>query len=95
MAHKIKSPRPRELEENETFSSFECWKGTLEYYLGLDDRFAEFLDETFTWKPKGIAPNHGLEDIKLENGNMITAAKRAKYLDIFLGQIACYATVIS
>ena len=95
MAHKIKSPRPRELEENETFSSFECWKGTLEYYLGLDDRFAEFLDETFTWKPKGVSPNRGLEDIKLENDVTITAAKRAKYLDIFLGQIACYATVIS
>ena len=87
MAHKIKSPRPRELEENETFSSFECWKGTLEYYLGLDDRFAEFLDETFTWKPKGICPNRGLEDIKLENDTTITAAKRAKYLDIFLGLI--------
>ena len=93
MAHKTKSPRPRELEENETFSSFECWKGTLEYYLGLDDRFAEFLDETFTLKPKGVSPNHGLKDIKLENGNTVTATEN-KDLDIFLGNIACYDTVI-
>ena len=95
MAYKSKAPRPRELEESETFSSFECWKGTLEYYLGLDDRFTEFLDENFTWKSKNICQNRGLIEIKLENGTVISASKRAKYLDMFLGQIACYATVIS
>ena len=66
MAYKSKAPRPRELEESETFSSFECWKGTLEYYLGLDDRFSEFLEDDFAWKSKGVQ-NRRLKEIKLED----------------------------
>ena len=53
MAYKSKGPRLRGLEESETFSSFERWKGTLENYLG----FTEFLDENFIWKPKGVCQN--------------------------------------
>ena len=95
MAHKPEAPRPRELEENKTFASFKCWKGTLEYHFSLDYRFFELLDERLTCKLKGVSPNICLEEIKIENSNTVTATKRAKYLDFFLRQIACYATVIS
>ena len=74
MAYKSKGPRLRGLEESETFSSFERWKGTLENYLG----FTEFLDENFIWKPKGVCQNRSLIEIKLEDGNIISASKRAR-----------------
>ena len=57
MAYKSKAPRPRELEESETFLSFECWKGTLENYLGLDDKFTEFTGENLIWKTKNVYQN--------------------------------------
>ena len=89
-----KSIRLRQLQENESFSSFESWKGTVEYVFELDENFSEFFEEKFEWKSKDF-PNRGLKDIKLEGRITKTAAQRAKYLNICLGQIACYATVIS
>ena len=65
------------------------------FRLGLDDRFTEFLDENFTWKSKSLCQDRGPIEIKLRKGNVISDSKRAKYLDMFLGQIACYAIMIS
>ena len=52
MSYKLRAPKPEKLKEEETLSSFESWKGNLEYYLALDENFAEFLDEDFVWEPK-------------------------------------------
>ena len=89
-----KSIRLRPLQENETFSSFESWKGTVEYVFELDENFSEFFQNNFKWQSRDF-PNRGLKDIKLEGKITKSGAQRAKHLNICLGQIACYATVIS
>ena len=53
------------------------------------------MDEDFKWKPKSSDTYRGLKDVKVEDTVVKTAAQRAKFLDICLGQIAGYATVIS
>ena len=96
MSYKLRAPKPEKLKEEETLSSFESWKGNLEYYLALDENFAEFLDEDFVWEPKSKDAYRGMTDIKAEDGSTTkSAAQRSKFLDICLGQIAGYATVIS
>ena len=35
-SYKSRAPKPEKLREDETLSSFEAWKGNLEYYLALD-----------------------------------------------------------
>ena len=89
-SYKSRAPKPEKLREDETLSSFEAWRGNLEYYLALDENFAEFLEESFTWKPKSSDIHRGLTDIPIkdEKGAVIsvrTAAQRSKFLDICLG----------
>ena len=68
-SYKSRAPKPEKLREDETLSSFEAWRGNLEYYLALDENFAEFLEESFTWKPKSSDIHRGLTDIPLKDEN--------------------------
>ena len=70
-SYKSRAPKPEKLREDETLSSFEAWKGNLEYYLALDENFAEFLDEDFKWKPKSVDTYRGLKDVKVEGSSWI------------------------
>ena len=55
----FKPPKPRELSENETITSFASWQSNILYHLSLNNEFARFLDDGVTWQKKSVA-NRGL-----------------------------------
>ena len=57
----FRAPKPWQLTEKETISSFANWKSNILYNLSLNDEFAQFLDAT--WAKKSVA-NRGLTDLK-------------------------------
>ena len=56
-----KAPKQWQLTKDETINSFENWKQNLLYVLSLDNNFAPFMENGFTWQKKSAAqPNRGL-----------------------------------
>ena len=90
------APKLRVLTSNETPTTFNAWKETLQFHLTLDGTFEEFLDDDSTWGSVKL-PNRGLradgEEVKLENRK--TAKQKAMILKTMLGTIASYAPIIS
>ena len=96
MAHR--APKQWALTKDETINSFENWRTNLMYILSLDNNFAEFLADGFTWHKKSAAhPNRGLapDGENIPRDNRKTAAQKNAQLELMLGQIANYASVIS
>ena len=102
MAHKSLVPKQRCLTPDETPTSFESWTESLVFHISLSDKSARFLStgDLSTWT---TAADRGFtDDVEIGTpGTNITAENRMNrqtkisLLDIILGSIASYATVIS
>ena len=78
-----KALKPRALEEEENLASINAWKHRLLTYLRQEKKYAEFLEEDFSWE-KHTVENRGLEGVDAET--------RAAALDTMLATIATYAS---
>ncbi|CAC5413942.1 unnamed protein product [Mytilus coruscus] len=92
-----RAPKQWSLSKKETITSFEAWKQNLQYTLPLDQNFAAFLVDGFTWLKKTNAnPLRGIADDgeEVAEANRRTAAQKCTHLDLMLGQIANYCPII-
>ena len=93
-----RAPKQWTLTKSETLNSFTNWKENLIYTLSLDSNFAPFLVEGVTWLKKSTAiPTRGFIDDgeEIPKARQRTAAQKCARLELMLGQIANYATIIS
>ena len=72
----------------------------MQYSLSLDANFAPFLADNFTWlKKSSIAANRGLEydgnDVAATRRRTCTAFQKNLHLELMLGQIANFCSIIS
>ncbi|CAC5388138.1 unnamed protein product [Mytilus coruscus] len=84
--------------KEETITSFEALRQNLQYTLSLDQNFAAFLADGFTWLKKTNAnPLRGIADDgeEVAEANRRTATQKCTHLDLMLGQIANYCPIIS
>ena len=99
MASHLRPPKPWQLGEEETVSSFEAWKGNVVFNLSLVDIFTPYLSDDCKWLVKSASnTSRGFTDDDGATADPpvgLTAAKKATNLEIMLGQIANYCTVIS
>jgi hypothetical protein len=97
MANSNRAPKQWQLTPNETLNSFKNWKENLVYTLSLDKSFKPFLKDGVIWeKLTSTTPNRGFADDDAE----VTTDPQKKEdkvatLNLMLGQIANYATIIS
>ena len=91
-ASTFKPPKPRELSENETITSFAAWQSNILYHLSLNNEFARFLDAGFSWQKKSVA-NRGLAgDVDpVPAADRKTAGQKNIQLERMLGLIASFA----
>jgi hypothetical protein len=93
-----RAPKQWQLSRDETINSFENWRQNLLYILSLDNNFAPFLENDVTWQKKTTAnPHRGLQDDAgdVPQARRKTAAQKSAVLDVMLGQIANYCSVIA
>ena len=94
-----RAPKQWSLGKVETVNTFNAWKDNLLYTLSLDKKFTPFLVTGYTWSKETSAnPHRGFTDDTGANADPPTGLQKeqkAKDLNLFLGQIANYATVIS
>ena len=94
-----RAPKQWALGKVETVTTFNAWKDNLLYILSLEAKFATFLANAATWsKYSSSDPNRGFTDDPGADDNPPTGLKKeekVKNLNLFLGQIANYATIIS
>ena len=94
----IRAPKQWSLTKTENITSFEAWRQNLVYTLSLDQNFAPFLVEGFTWlKKTAAAPLRGFadDDETVPEASRKTAAQKVNLLELMLGQIANYCPIIS
>ena len=96
-----RAPKPRDLTENETITSFESWEHTVRYNITLDREFAPYLDAEWQKKTRAV-PHHGFVEIPAvpaDGANpavpAVTAAAQSAKLELMLGFIANYAQVFN
>ena len=91
-----KAPKQWDLTSNETLNSFKNWKENLVYTLSLDKSFAPFLKDGVTWgKQTSINATRGFADDGDNVPERKTKEEKCASLNLMLGQIANYATIIS
>ena len=97
MSSHSRAPKQWLLSKNETLNSFTNWKENLLYTFSLDDNFAPYLVDNVTWAKKSQSnPNRGFtNDPTTVRENRRTAVQKCVQLELMLGQIANYCTVIS
>ena len=96
MASSSKAPKQWTLSKTETLNSFNNWKENLVYTLSLDTNFAPFLKDDARWtKTSTTDPNRGLVDDPTDQAARKTKEQKVVQLNMMLGQIANFATVIS
>ena len=88
------APKCRGLTASETSASFEVWKENLLFNLAIDGSFEEFLEDNFKWESRTVN-NRGLQPDDTAMPNAKTAKQKLALLQLMLGSIASYATVIS
>ena len=86
------APKVRKLSPNETPGSFDCWKQNLLFHLILEGEYEFLLEEDFKWGST-TTENRGLTAGSGDNAK--SAKQKAVILNMMLGTIAGYATVIS
>ena len=75
-------------------NEFEIWKQNLLYQISMDHRFTRYLEAT--WSAKSAAnPTHGLADDPENTIPWQSANQKNKDLELMLGQIANYCTIIA
>ena len=87
----FRAPKPWQLSEHETVSSFANWKSNILYNLSLNNEFAPFLDST--WSKKTVA-NRGLADLKEGEVVKKTAVQLAIVLERMLGLVAQFVPTL-
>lgn len=93
MASNIRAPKQWSLTKQETITSFEAWRQNLQYTLALDQNFAGFLIDGFTWQKKTPADalrgfvNDGAD---IPEDQRRTAAQKVIQLELMLGQIPTF-----
>ena len=93
-----KAPKQWTLSKDESLNSYNNWKENLIYTLSLDSNFSPFLKDDAKWnKASSTDPNRGLTD---DDGTVEASVRKTKeqkviQLNMMLGQIANFATVIS
>ena len=93
---KVRAPKQEQLTKTETLISFNNWKENLMYILSIDDNFKQFCVEGVTWgKKTSTSPTRGFTDDADTVANHQTKEQKCANLDLMLGQIANYATIIS
>ncbi len=94
-----RAPKQWQLTRKETVSSFESWRQNLLYILSLDPNFAPFLVDGFTWQKKSAQnPTRGFTDDPVQeppDPNRKTAVQKNALLELMLGQIANYCSIVS
>lgn len=91
-----KAPKQKELTSHETLNSFKNWKANLLYTLSLDKAFTPFLKDGVTWQKLSSAhPTRGFTDDAADSAGRQTKEEKCATLNLMLGQIANWATVIS
>ena len=91
-----KAPKQEKLTKTETINSFNAWKENLCYMLYLDDNFKPFFADGLIWGKKSAArPSRNFVDDADTVQNHQTKEQKCAHLDLMLGQVANYATVIS
>ena len=97
MANTARAPKQWCLTKVETVNSFENWRQNLQYTLSTDVKFAPFMNGASWEKKTRASPLHGLqndgEDV-LEARRQ-TAEQKNTLLELMLGQVANYCSVIS
>ena len=92
----IRAPKQWQLTRSETINSFNNWKENLTYTLSLDNNFKPYVTETATWgKKSSTSPHRGFTDDTPGGANAQTKEQKCSVVDLMLGQVANYATVIS
>ena len=91
-------PKQWNLRTNETLNSFIVWRDNLIYTLSLNEDFACFIVPGVVWTQQSFDedPHRG----QLDDDETVTVNKRTKqmkciHLNLLLGQIANFCTVIS
>ena len=96
MASNNRAPKQWTLTTDETLTSFTNWKENMIYTLSLDTSFAPFLKDGVTWKEESDdSPHRGFEDDATGATNAKTKEEKLTALNLMLGQIANWATIIS
>ena len=91
-----KAPKQEKLTSHETLNSFKNWKANLTYTLSLDKAFTPFLKDGVTWQKLSSAhPARGFQDDTGDSATKQTKEEKCATLNLMLGQIANWATVIS
>ena len=91
-----KAPKQWSLTKNETVNTFASWKQNLLYILSLDPQFAPYLVDGASWAKKTAAnPTRGFVDDDVDSNPRLTANVKVQRLELMLGQIANFCTVIS
>ena len=90
----FKPPKQWVLTESETISTFCNWQSNLLYHLSLNNEFAAFIADTFTWQRKSVA-NRGLtDDVGEPAADRKTAAQKNIQLERMLGIIAQFCPAL-
>ena len=91
-----RAPKQWQLTKDETINSFTSWKENLLYTLSLDANFSPFLEDGYTWNKKSTSsPNRGFVSDPTDQLGGRTALQKCAKLELMLGQIANYCTIIS
>ena len=91
-------PKQYYLTKTETINSFNNWKENQIYSLTIDEEFKPYLADGITWGKKTAAsPTRGFTDDAntVEANVRKTKEQKCATVDLMLGQIANWATVIS
>ena len=92
-----RAPKQWQLTTEETLNSFKNWKENLTYTLSLDPAFKPYLSADVTWKKStDPAPFRGFTDTAAtDTSPAVSKESKVTSLNLMLGQIANYATIIS
>ena len=100
MATNSRAPKQWQLTKTETINYFNNWKENLIYTLSLDKSFNPYVKDSVTWSKKNTTtPHRGFVDdteatVAIE-ANRQSKEQKCNIVDLMLGQVANYTTVIS
>ena len=89
--------KPWRLTQEETITSFENWRGVMEYHLGNDTNFAPYLEPNVVWSKYHATkkPTRGLVDDVGQAANKKTAVQKNRILEQMLCFVATHCDVIA
>ena len=88
MAASYRPPKPWTLEDNNvTISAYLNWQSNQKYHLSLNNAFATFIADDFTWSVSSVA-NRGLTDDGADVLYRKTAVQKNVQLESMLSIIA-------